>query len=381
MTHCPGMAGRPRRMVWRLAMATLCLAAPALAEAPAAPVPLAAPAETVPLAAPAETLPLAAPAAGASPFDFARSGAKAARMRQAAGTAGAKVIGGEEAAEGAWPWQVALMIADAPAGPDGHFCGGSMILDTWVLTAAHCVHMAGDDGNYADLPPGALSVLVGTNRLVSGSGDLVPVQAIYRHPDYVGTEFDHDIALIRLARRPNVPFATVQVPDAAFGDMLDQQGVTTIVTGWGLTEGGDHPERLRQTEIQMLDREMCNGAMMEARAEEAAKGYSYAVGTFGLKEEDAWRIWDELVARAPMPMSANMLCSGTFEGGKTACSGDSGGPLVVPLEDGSYVQAGVVSWGLSAQNGQGCEETALFSAYTRVSNFLPWLEGVIAANP
>ena len=64
-----------------------------------------------------------------------------------------------------------------------------------------------------------------------------------------------------------------------------------------------------------------------------------------------------------------MLCSGTFEGGRTACSGDSGGPLVVPLEDGTYIQAGVVSWGLSAADGKGCEETALFSAYTRVSNF------------
>jgi len=76
-----------------------------------------------------------------------------------------------------------------------------------------------------------------------------------------------------------------------------------------------------------------------------------------------------------------MLCSGTCEGGRTASSGDSGGPLMVPLEDGSCIQAGMVSWGLTAATGQGCAETANFSACTRVSTFLPWLESVTAGNP
>jgi len=56
-------------------------------------------------------------------------------------------------------------------------------------------------------------------------------------------------------------------------------------------------------------------------------------------------------------------------------------PLVVPLEDGSYIQAGIVSWGLSASSGKGCEETATFSAYTNISKFVPWLNQVIEANP
>ncbi|MGL6209551.1 MAG: S1 family serine peptidase [Paracoccaceae bacterium] len=322
-----------------------------------------------------------APAKGAgSPFAFAQSGAKAARAIEQA-QSGAKVVGGEEAAEGEWPWQVALLIAGQPVGPEAQFCGGTMILDTWVLTAAHCVHMADDAGVYADLPPEALSVLVGSNLLAPGLGDSVPVAAVYRHPDYVGTAFDHDIALLRLARAPAVPYATVEVPDAEFGDMLDSPGVVTIVTGWGLTEGGAHPETLRETEIQMLDRAECNDAMLEKRAEEAAKGFGYAAQVFGLAEGDAYAVWDDLVAKAPPALSENMLCSGTYEGGKLACSGDSGGPLVVPLNDGSYVQAGGVRWGLSAQNGTGCEETASFSAYTRVSSFLPWLNRVISENP
>jgi secreted trypsin-like serine protease len=316
----------------------------------------------------------------ASPFEYARSGAKADRGKAADG-AGAKVIGGEVAAEGAWPWQVALLVGGAPVSSDAQFCGGSMVMDTWVLTAAHCVHMPQQDGTFADLWPQEVSILVGTNHLQPGQGDLIPVEAIFKHPSYSGTQFDFDIALIKLSRAPQVPFQTVEVPDAEYGDLLNQQGVTTIVTGWGLQEGARPSPDLRQAEIQVLDRDLCNNAMMEARAEDAAGGFSYAVQTLGLAEQDAYALWDELIARAPKPVSENMICSGTFEGGKTSCNGDSGGPLVVPLEDGRYIQAGIVSWGLSAQTGRGCEETALFSAYTNISKFVPWLNEVIASNP
>jgi secreted trypsin-like serine protease len=315
-----------------------------------------------------------------SPFLYAKSGAKAARANHAI-EAGAKVIGGEVAAEGAWPWQVALLVGGAPVSTDAQFCGGSIVLDRWVLTAAHCIHMPKDDGSFADLAPQDVSILVGTNTLAEGAGDLIPVEAIYRHPSYSGTQFDFDIALIKLSRAPQVPFQTIEVPDAEYGDLLNKQGVTTIVTGWGLQEGANPSPELRQAQIQVLDRELCNTAMLEARAEDAAGGFGYAVQTLGVGEQDAYAIWDELMAKAPKPVSENMICSGTFEGGKTSCNGDSGGPLVVPVEGGGYIQAGIVSWGLSATSGQGCEETALFSAYTNISKFVPWLNETIEGNP
>jgi secreted trypsin-like serine protease len=329
----------------------------------------------------AEDKPLTAPKpTTASPYLYAKSGAKAARAAKA-DTSGAKVIGGEVAAEGAWPWQVALLVGGEPVSPDAQFCGGSMVMDTWVLTAAHCVHMAQDDGSFADLKPSEVAVLVGTNTLTPGSGDLIPVEAVFRHPSYEGTQFDFDIALIKLSRAPKVPFQTIEVPDAEYGDLLNKQGVTTIVTGWGLTEGAESTPQLRQAQIQVLDRQMCNTAMLEARAQDAASGYGYAVQTLGVRDEDAFAIWDELMAKAPESVSENMICSGTFEGGKTSCNGDSGGPLVVPLDGGGYIQAGIVSWGLSATSGHGCEETALFSAYTNISKFVPWLNQTIEANP
>jgi secreted trypsin-like serine protease len=314
-----------------------------------------------------------------SPYDYAKSGRKAERAAKEA-EAGAKVIGGAVAAEGAWPWQVALVFSGMPVSSDSQFCGGSLVMDTWVLTAAHCVHWADKSGTWADIDPKTISIVVGTNKL-DGSGDVIPVEKIIRHPSYSGDQFDYDIALIKLTRAPTVPFKTIEVPDANFGSVLNQPGVTTIVTGWGLQNGGKMSPDLRQAQIQVLDREMCNTAMLEARAEEAAKGFSYAVDVFALKEDDAYAIWDQLVGKAPKPLSENMICSGTFEGGKTSCNGDSGGPLVVPLEDGSYIQAGIVSWGLTASSGVGCEETATFSAYTDISHFLPWLNEVLTANP
>lgn len=317
-----------------------------------------------------------------SPFEFAASGDKASRDEAAAAEdpAGSKVIGGQKAADGAWPWQVALTVASKPVSTDSQFCGGSLVLDQWVLTAAHCVHQMDRDGQGFDLAPSDFSIVVGTNRL-DGSGDRVPVEAIFVHPSYSVTDLDYDLALVKLARKPNVPYQTVEVPDAEFGDILREPGITTYVTGWGLQNGGQPAAELQQAQIQMLDREMCNNLMLEARAEEAVEGFVYAAQVLSLREEQAYAIWDQLVAAAPMPMSENMICSGTFEGGKTSCNGDSGGPLVVPLENGSYIQAGVVSWGLSAASGKGCDETAQFSAYMDVSRFVPWLNEVIAANP
>ncbi|WP_099825202.1 serine protease [Oceaniglobus indicus] len=319
----------------------------------------------------------------ASPFAFAESDMKAEQRKTAAAAreaAGGKVIGGKIAADGAWPWQVALMVAGRGVSPDSQFCGGSMILDQWVLTASHCIFMPDQqNGGYFQLDPSQFAVLVGTNVLAEGQGDLVPVAGVFRNPNYVGGEFDNDVALIKLARKPNANYQTITVPDSEFGDILDQQGVPTIVTGWGLTEGGANPAEMREAEIQIIDRDACNGAMLEARAQVASRPFSEAVDAFGLGNDDAQAAWQALVDRAPRPLTQNMLCSGTFEGGKTSCSGDSGGPLVVPLEDGTYIQAGVVAWGLTAENG-GCLETAIFSAYTKVANYLPWLEQTIAQN-
>ncbi len=320
--------------------------------------------------------------ANASPYSFAASGAKAERSEKASAAepSGAKVVGGQPAANGAWPWQVAFILGGQPISTDSQFCGGSMVMDRWVLTAAHCVHMADEAGNGADLAPGDFDILVGTN-LLDGSGDRVPVEAVFTYPSYSVNDFDYDIALVKLARAPTSAYRTVEVPDATYGDILREPGITTVVTGWGLQAGAVPSSQLMQAQIQMLDRDMCNQVLMDGRAEEAVEGFAFAVNMMNVPEEKAYALWDEIMAAAPMPMSENMICSGTYEGGKSSCNGDSGGPLVVPLDNGKYIQAGIVSWGLSDSSGRGCPEMAQFSAYTDVSRFVPWLNEVISGDP
>lgn len=108
-----------------------------------------------------------------------------------------------------------------------------------------------------------------------------------------------------------MPYRTIKVPDAEYGSLLNRQGVTTIVTGWGLQEGARPSPELRQAQIQILDRILRNAALLEARADEAVGGFAFAAQTPGVREDDACAVWDELLARAPEPMSENLICSGT----------------------------------------------------------------------
>ena len=269
----------------------------------------------------------------------------------------ARIVGGEEAESSAWPWQVALI---EPQGTGfRQFCGGSVIAPRWVLTAAHCVR-----GVLAN----EIQVLAGTNDLDEG-GQRLGVSAIRVHEDYVNPERGNDVALLRLAQPTGVE--AVALPDAAYTAEVAVPGTSATVTGWGLLR----PIRCKRGTKQ--------GAH-ECRTEQGALGYYVDdltgrtvdladITTNTLMEVEVPLVSTEACrsAYADRPDAAidgRTLCAGLRRGTKDSCQGDSGGPLVVRDRD-RWLQAGVVSWGIS------CAKPGRYGVYANVGAFADWVQG------
>jgi uncharacterized repeat protein (TIGR01451 family) len=245
------------------------------------------------------------------------------------------IIGGDVAADGAWPWQAALWDNKW----DGWYgCGGSLIAPGWVLTAAHCVV---DDEGEPLVKPSRLSVLLGVNDLSKAeNGQRIQVAEITIHPQYgLVTAFDSDLALLRLASPAQLNKKVQVVPLAtSFDAALFAANRAATVTGWGTrtSEEDDYPDKLYQVTVPFVDQNAC--------------AFGYAAK-------------DDVVTE-------NMLCAGLLEGGKDSCQGDSGGPMVVRAPNGKWKQAGVVSWGI------GCGLPGLPGLYTRLANFTSYISDV-----
>lgn len=217
------------------------------------------------------------------------------------------IVGGTTAANGAYPFMASVQ--------DGgyHFCGGSVIAGTWVLTAAHCV----PDGN-----ANGLSVRVGSNNNTSG-GTVINVTEVKVHPSFDGTYFD--AALLRLAS--SVPANVTPITLAgASNDNLEANGVPVTVAGWGdinpVTMGLLSPSTLQEAALTVVDDAGCGNSA-------------------GSKE------------------ALTTVCAEGFL--KDSCQGDSGGPLF--WKSGSQrIQIGVVSHGFL------CAIPSFPGAYSEVNN-------------
>lgn len=233
------------------------------------------------------------------------------------------IVGGEAAAVGELPWQVAVY-------PGPYLCGGTLIDPQWVVTAAHCVI----DDNGVTMAPSEIDVVAGEyNRSQNdGTEQQRGVSTVIVHPDYNPSSDDSDIALLRLASPVTLGASVGIVPlvSSPAHDALVAPGVSSLVSGWGATsEGGGSAAILQKVRVPIVSNATCNAA--------------YGGG-----------------------ITANMLCAGLAEGGKDSCQGDSGGPLVVP--DGSgWRLAGVVSF------GNGCARPNFYGVYTRISSFTAWI--------
>jgi Ca2+-binding RTX toxin-like protein len=225
----------------------------------------------------------------------------------AAGGANA-IVNGTQSAPNARPYQVSLQSGG------GHYCGGSIIDSTTIVTAAHCMEGETVAGT---------TVRAGVTDATSPAGQDIGLSAITTHPRY-DTEELADIAVLKLAEpltfdssvQP-IPLATAAQVDAA---------TTGVVSGWGaVSEDGEGSDQLLEAEVPMVSDQEC----------------AFDLGTDAVTE----------------------VCAGGT--GTDTCSGDSGGPLAIPTESGLAL-AGVTSW------GDGCGGTTP-GVYADVPGLTAWI--------
>jgi secreted trypsin-like serine protease len=241
-----------------------------------------------------------------------------------------RIVGGRQAPAGRWPFQVGLLLASVSSNYDAQFCGGTIIDEQFILTAAHCTDF---------LAPRQLHILTGTQSLVRG-GTRRGVKAIRVHPKWDNKTFDFDIAVVQLKRKildlgQNEKAKMLTLADES---RLAPNGMATFVTGWGST-GSSYPTELQEVSVPIVGRGICN------------QPASY----------------DGMV-------TARMICAGLRQGGKDSCQGDSGGPLLVKNGAGHFVmQAGITSW------GDGCAMPNFYGVYSRVAILERWVTATITS--
>lgn len=158
------------------------------------------------------------------------------------------------------------------------------------------------------------------------------------HGSYDPSITDTDLALLKLERPvrlgPYVVPVCLPAPNSTFSRTLGNIRHSTV-SGWGrLTQFGPPSRFLQRLELPRVHLQECR-------------------------------------AHTRLNITRNMLCAGLRSGGRDACRGDSGGPLVTRYKE-TWFLTGVVSW------GKGCAQQDLYGVYTRVSNFVGWIQQVMA---
>ncbi|XP_072941878.1 trypsin-like [Epargyreus clarus] len=221
-----------------------------------------------------------------------------------------QIIGGRPSSVARHPYQVSMVING------NSFCGGFIISNEYVITAAHCVRNAA---------PSAIRLRVGSTRRDSG-GRIVAVSNVTVHPQYGRPQFDNDIAVLRLAR-PLVfsnSISSIRLPQPRQAVPL----VRLTVTGWGLTALGGRriPRTMMEAHVPVVPHWLCRLSYGEA-------------------------------------LTGNMFCGGHFLiGGVSSCQGDSGGPAVF-----RGVAFGVVSF------ARGCALPLSPTVFTNIASLRDWV--------
>ncbi|XP_048488121.1 trypsin, alkaline B-like [Plutella xylostella] len=232
-----------------------------------------------------------------------------------------RIVGGQITSIEEHPSIVQLDYLGQLSGTWAQICGGTILNQDFVVSAAHCT-----DNN------GAANHRVRAGSAIRNSGGQLVYVSYYRnHPDYGKKEdFDCDITLIRLAKRLTFGASVQPAPINAAGSEIPD-GTAVVHAGWGdMEQGAMTPSLyLRDVTVYTINHAECV--------------YRY--------EDYETHVTD------------NMICVGILDvGGKETCQGDSGGPLYL-----NGILVGIVSW------ASGCADPYYPGVKTKVSAFTNWI--------
>ena len=258
-----------------------------------------------------------------------------------------RIVGGQLTELRQFPWLV-LLEYQKPDGR-GFQCGGSLINEKYIVTAAHCV---------INIPRSwqLISVRLGEHDLdndpdcedadrpgfedCAASPIDIPVGEIITHPNYKAREVSkpNDIALIRLSRPVTYSKSISPICLPTKSQFLNNRydGVNMMVAGWGRTENSSQSKIKLKLEVPVNSEQECS----------------------------------TLYKKHGAILNDGQICAGGQKG-KDSCSGDSGGPLMylerTPPEYNWYLY-GIVSFGPIQ-----CGTKDFPGIYTLVPKYMKWI--------
>ncbi|TRY92851.1 hypothetical protein DNTS_015605 [Danionella cerebrum] len=266
-----------------------------------------------------------------------------------------RIVGGQSAFPGLFPWQVLLSVSDITRIPvDRWFGSGALLSPTWLLTAAHVLRSHRRDLSIVPVSPEYVQVHLGlTDVREKHLATNRSVEKVILHPQFDPQNYNNDIALVKLSQEvvlsPLVrPVCLPNLEGEGQGLLPNTLG---IVAGWGIntpnasassnglsSDSAALSELLQYVKLPVVPQDECEASY-------ASRSVNYNI-------------------------TGNMFCAGFYEGGQDTCLGDSGGAFVT--QDGStgrWVAHGLVSWG----GPEECGSQRVYGVYTRVANYLQWV--------